>query len=126
MFERWRHRSAPDVAASPPAQLSAQDRDALREAVVAALRQIHDPEIPINIYDLGLIYDLDLDPQGRVALRMTLTAPACPVAHSFPGQVENAVKGVPGVTGARVELVWEPAWSAERMSEEARLELGWL
>jgi len=127
MFDRWRHRSAPSVADPPPAtRLSPRDLEALREAVVAALRRIHDPEIPVNIYDLGLIYGLDLDPQGEVTLRMTLTAPACPVAHTFPGMVETAVKGVPGVTGARVELVWEPPWNAQQMSEEARLQLGWL
>jgi FeS assembly SUF system protein len=123
MFDRWWRRSAPSVAAEPQ-ELPLRDLEALREAVVAVLRQIYDPEIPVNIYDLGLIYGLELDPQGAVTIRMTLTAPACPVAHSFPGMVEAAVKGVPEVSGARVELVWEPPWSAQRMSEEARLQLG--
>lgn len=127
MFERWWRRSTPSVIADPRvSQPSSPDLEALREAIVTVLRQIHDPEIPVNIYDLGLIYGLDLDPQGSVTIRMTLTAPACPVAHTFPGMVEAAVKGVPGVNEAKVELVWEPPWSAQRMSEEARLELGWL
>lgn len=97
---------------------------ATRGRVIAALRKIHDPEIPINIYDLGLVYGLDVDAQGRVAIRMTLTAPGCPVAQSFPGQVEAAVAGVDGVSAAHVELVWDPPWSRDRLSEAARLELG--
>lgn len=96
----------------------------LRGRVVAALRRIRDPEIPVNIYDLGLIYGLDIDALGRVAIRMTLTAPGCPVAQSFPAQVEDAVEAVPGVSSARVELVWEPPWDRSRISEAARLELG--
>ncbi len=98
--------------------------DGLRGRVIAALRRIHDPEIPINIYDLGLVYGLDIDAAGRVDIRLTLTAPGCPVAQSFPGQVEAAVAAVEGVADARVELVWEPPWDASRISEAARLELG--
>lgn len=98
--------------------------DGLRVRVIAALRRIHDPEIPINIYDLGLVYGLDIDEAGRVDIRLTLTAPGCPVAQSFPGQVEAAVAAVEGVADARVELVWEPPWDASRISEAARLELG--
>jgi FeS assembly SUF system protein len=94
--------------------------------VTAALRTVYDPEIPVNIYDLGLVYGVDVDADGRVDVRMTLTAPGCPVAQTFPGTVENAVEAVPGVASARVELVWDPPWSPERMSEEARLELGML
>jgi FeS assembly SUF system protein len=98
----------------------------LRENVIAALRTIFDPEIPVNIYDLGLIYDLDLDEDGKVFIRMTLTAPACPVAETFPGTVESRLTEVPGVTDVRVELVWDPPWSREKLSEEARLQLGLL
>jgi len=98
--------------------------DGLRERVIEALRQIRDPEIPINIYDLGLIYGLDIDDMGRVAIRMTLTAPGCPVAQTFPAQVEDAVETVYGVSRADVELVWEPPWDKSRLSEAARLQLG--
>jgi len=97
----------------------------LEEQVIQALREIRDPELPVNIYDLGLIYDLDLDAAaGSVVIRMTLTAPACPVAQSFPATVECAVRQVPGIQEARIELVWDPPWSRERMSEAARLTLG--
>lgn len=97
----------------------------LRQQVVEALRAIHDPEIPVNIYDLGLIYDLDVDAAGAtVVIRMTLTAPGCPVAQTFPGTVECEVMKVDGVKCAHVELVWDPPWSQERMSESARLQLG--
>jgi FeS assembly SUF system protein len=93
--------------------------------IIQALREIYDPELPVNIYDLGLIYDLDLDTaSGTVVIKMTLTAPACPVAQSFPATVECAVRQVPGIREARVELVWDPPWSRERMSEAARLTLG--
>jgi FeS assembly SUF system protein len=98
--------------------------DNLRERVIEALREIRDPEIPINIYDLGLIYGLDIDDMGRVDIRMTLTAPACPVAQSFPAQVEAAVAAVYGVSQAHVELVWEPRWDKNRLNEAARLQLG--
>lgn len=98
--------------------------DDLRQRVIAALRRIRDPELPVNIYDLGLIYGLDIDPLGRVDIRMTLTAPACPVAQSFPAQVEDAVETVDGVSVAHVELVWEPPWDASRLGAATRLELG--
>jgi FeS assembly SUF system protein len=97
----------------------------LRRQVVETLRRIHDPEIPLNIYDLGLIYALDVDEaEGKVHIRMTLTSPACPVAQTFPGTVEDAVKRVPGVRQARVELVWDPPWSMDSLPEAARLQLG--
>jgi len=96
----------------------------LRGRVIDALRQIHDPELPVNIYDLGLVYGLDLTADGRVDIRMTLTAPGCPVAHAFPGQVEAAVATIAGVSEAHVELVWDPPWDMGRLSEAARLELG--
>jgi FeS assembly SUF system protein len=98
----------------------------LRENVIAALRTIFDPEIPVNIYDLGLIYVLDVDEDGKVSIRMTLTAPACPVAETFPGTVESRLYSVPGVSGVRVELVWDPPWTRDKLSEEAKLRLGLL
>lgn len=100
--------------------------DALREQVIAALRTIYDPEIHVNILDLGLIYELDIDDQGHVAIDMTLTAPACPVAGTFPGIVEARVGEVPGVTSVHVELVWEPPWSIDSMTDDVKLELGLL
>jgi FeS assembly SUF system protein len=96
----------------------------LKRRVIAALSTIFDPELPVNIYDLGLIYDLDVDASGRVDIRMTLTAPGCPVAQSFPTQVEHTVAEVEGVTSAHVEIVWEPPWDQSRMTEAARLQLG--
>lgn len=99
----------------------------LRKQVIEALRTVYDPEIPVNIYDLGLIYDLAVDgATGVVGIRMTLTAPGCPVARTFPNTVGQAVAAVEGVAEARVELVWDPPWSQERMSEAARLQLGML
>jgi FeS assembly SUF system protein len=95
----------------------------LEENVIAALKEIYDPEISINIYDLGLIYKVDID-GGTVEIDMTLTTPGCPVAHSFPGMVENTVSKVPGVDIARVELVWDPPWTQESLTDEARLQLG--
>ena len=92
--------------------------------VEEALREVYDPEIPVNIYDLGLIYDIHVDEYGVVDIEMTLTSPACPVAGILPGQVEQKVRQVEGVTDVHLQLVWEPAWSMDRMSEEAKLELG--
>ncbi len=117
-------RQRDDREARPEATGGSVDVDALERQVIAALRTIHDPEIPVNIYDLGLVYELTVNTAGAVRIRMTLTAPGCPVAQTFPGVVENAVGSVPGVTNAHVELVWDPPWSRERMSEAARLELG--
>jgi FeS assembly SUF system protein len=94
------------------------------EAIVAALRSVHDPEIPTNIYDLGLIYSIDTPSDGEVAIKMTLTAPACPVAGTLPGEVQRAVESVDGVSSCHVELVWNPPWTKDRMSEEAQLQLG--
>jgi FeS assembly SUF system protein len=111
---------------SPPqADPAAVDPNApLEERVVAALRTIFDPEVPVNIYELGLIYQLDVSPEGAVRIRMTLTTPACPVAEALPGQVRERVTAVPGVASADVELVWDPPWTPSRMSEAAQLELG--
>jgi FeS assembly SUF system protein len=96
---------------------------AARDAVIEALRTVHDPEIPVNIYELGLIYELRLGEQGNVGIDMTLTAPACPVAGAMPKQVADAVAAVPGVGEVEVNLVWEPPWSKDRMSEEAKVAL---
>jgi FeS assembly SUF system protein len=98
----------------------------LYEAVIAALREIYDPEIPVNIYDLGLIYNVEVTSDADVAVTMTLTTPHCPVAESMPGEVELRVCSVPGVRGAEVNLVWDPPWDPAKMSDEARLELGML
>jgi FeS assembly SUF system protein len=98
----------------------------LRDNVITALRTIYDPEIPVNIYDLGLIYQLDIDGEGRVDLQMTLTTPGCPVAATFPQTVEQRIYDVPGVTEVRVDLVWDPPWTMDRLSEETKLQLGLL
>ena len=91
-----------------------------------ALRQVYDPEIPVNVYDLGLIYEIKIDDDHKVFIKMTLTAPNCPMADDVMEQVNEAVKDVPGVTDAAIELVFEPEWDRSRMSEEALVELGWL
>ena len=96
------------------------------EGVIAALKEIFDPEIPVNIYDLGLIYGVDVGDDGHVAVTMTLTTPHCPVAESMPGEVELRVSAVPGVRDAEVNLVWDPPWDMAKMSDEAKLELGML
>jgi len=96
----------------------------LRPEIVAALKTVYDPEIPVDIYNLGLIYGIDVSKKGAVKVVMTLTAPACPVAGVLPKQVEKAVKAVAGVKNVAVELVWDPPWSQGRMSDEARLSLG--
>lgn len=96
----------------------------LQGEVIEAIRQVYDPEIPVNIYELGLIYEVNVAPPGDVHVRMTLTAPACPVAGTLPGEVEEKIKTVEGVTSATVEVVWDPPWDMSRMSDEAKLELG--
>ena len=117
----WLKRVEADQPGSDAASGSLVNR------VIDALRTVYDPEIPVNIYDLGLIYHLDVDDeQGNVAIRMTLTAPGCPVAQTFPATVEEAVWSVSGVNSVHVELVWEPPWSRDRMSDAARLQLGML
>lgn len=101
-----------------------QNNDLLKESVIDALKTVFDPEIPVNIYDLGLIYDVAINDEQHVHIQMTLTSPACPVAQTFPGTVEQAVNLVDGVSECTVELVWDPVWTQEKMSEIARLELG--
>lgn len=102
------------------------DKDQLEQRVVAALKEIYDPEIPVNIYDLGLIYKIDIDEKGVVEVEMTLTTPGCPVAQTFPGTVESAIREVEGVTAASVDLVWDPPWSPDCLSDATKLELGLL
>jgi FeS assembly SUF system protein len=96
----------------------------LKDRIIAALKRVYDPEMPVNIYDLGLIYGLDVGGTGRVLVQMTLTAPNCPVAGSLPASVERAIRAVPGVTEVKLELTFDPPWSKERMSDAAKLALG--
>lgn len=101
-----------------------EEKDQIIERIILALKGVYDPEIPVNIYDLGLIYTVDMNEEGHVDVQMTLTTPGCPVAQTFPGTVEQAVNQVEGVSDCTVELVWEPPWTQDRMTEAARLELG--
>ena len=114
------------LAQKPQGADPAAPGGALYESVIDALREIYDPEIPVNIYDLGLIYGVDVTPDADVVVTMTLTTPHCPVAESMPGEVELRAGSVPGVRDAEVNLVWDPAWDPSKMSDEARLELGML
>jgi FeS assembly SUF system protein len=111
-------------AAAQSATLDADELEALRLGVVEALHTVYDPEIPVDIYELGLIYDINIEPTGNVAIRMTLTAPGCPVAGSMPDMVKDAVGAVESVGKIDVELVWDPPWDRDRMSETAQLALG--
>lgn len=113
------------LSQQPAASPSTEPGGDLYDAVIAALKDIYDPEIPVNIYDLGLIYNVEIN-DGHVHVTMTLTTPHCPVAESMPGEVELRVGSVPGVGDCEVHLVWDPPWSPESMSDEARLELGML
>ncbi len=108
-------------AQSPSGQEGSSE---LEQKVVSALKTVYDPEIPVDIYELGLIYDIQIDEGGNVGIRMTLTSPACPVAGSLPGDVQSRVAGIPEVGDVEVELVWDPSWNPGMMSEAARLELG--
>jgi FeS assembly SUF system protein len=114
------------LAAQPAAAAPGEPGGDIYEAVVSALREIFDPEIPVNIYDLGLIYGVDVSPEGSVVVSMTLTTPHCPVAESMPAEVELRVEAVPGVRDAEVNLVWDPPWDPQKMSDDAKLELGML
>jgi len=96
----------------------------LRPAIVAALSKVFDPEIPVNIYELGLIYDILVDASDVVGIRMTLTAPACPAAQTLPVEVRQRVSEIPGITGVRLDIVWDPPWDRDRMSDAAKLQLG--
>jgi FeS assembly SUF system protein len=114
------------LAQQPAAASPGEPGGDLYERVVDALKEIYDPEIPVNIYDLGLIYGVDVTNEGDVVITMTLTTPHCPVAESMPGEVELRASSVPGVRDAEVNLVWDPPWGPNLMSDEARLELGML
>lgn len=114
------------LAKAPESAASGHAGGDIQEAVIAALKEIFDPEIPVNIYDLGLIYGVEVSDEGGVAVTMTLTTPHCPVAESLPGEVELRVGAVPGVRDAEVNVVWDPPWDMAKMSDEARLELGML
>lgn len=128
--------SSPQGAAADPAPAAPGDQgpgaaaptkspeELLREGVIGAVKKCYDPEIPVNIYDLGLVYGIEVTPEGAVDLKMTLTAPGCPVAGSLPAEVERMVRSVPGVTDAKVELVWDPPWHPGMMSKLARVMLG--
>lgn len=118
-FRKSRPADSPELKA----QVAALD-DTLRERIIQVLRAIYDPEIPVNIYDLGLIYDITKEAPDQVLIRMTLTAPACPVAGTMPRAVEKAVASLDEVASCRVELVWDPPWNKELISDEAKLQLG--
>lgn len=125
-LERKRDYLAGFLAQKPAEVSEAEPGGDLYEAVVAALKDIYDPEIPVNIYDLGLIYNVEILDGNHARVTMTLTTPHCPVAESMPGEVELRVGAVPGVGDAEVNLVWDPPWDPGKMTDEARLELGML
>lgn len=114
------------LAQKPQADAPGQPGGALYEAVIDALKEIYDPEIPVNIYELGLIYGVEVTDEGAAVVNMTLTTPHCPVAESMPAEVEMRVSAVPGIAYCDVNLVWDPPWDPAKMSDEARLELGML
>ena len=115
--------NGPDLQQADAGNVSQPMAAPTREALIEAIRTVYDPEIPVNIYELGLIYDLDIAADGGIHVRMTLTAPGCPVAGTMPGMVESAIRQVPGVGEVEVELVWDPPWNPSMMSEVAKLEL---
>jgi FeS assembly SUF system protein len=126
-FERKRDYLAGFLAGeSEPAPAGDAASDDIKERIVETLKSIYDPEIPVDIYELGLIYDVAVSEDGDAVVTMTLTTPHCPVAESMPGEVELRVLSVPGVRDAEVKLVWDPPWDPSKMSDEARLELGML
>lgn len=125
-FERKRDYLAGFLAQKPEEPAPVEPGGDLYEAVIEALKEIYDPEIPVNIYDLGLIYGVEITPENHAKVTMTLTTPHCPVAESMPGEIEMRVGAVPGVGHAEVELVWDPPWDPQKMSDEAKLELGML
>ena len=125
-FERKRDYLSGFLAQQPAQESPAEPGGDLYEAVIEALKEIYDPEIPVNIYDLGLIYDVTISPENHAKVLMTLTTPNGPVAESMPGEVELRVGAVPGIGDAEVELVWDPPWDPQKMSDEAKLELGML
>lgn len=106
--------------------MNEQEIGALKDKIAATMRTVYDPEIPVNIYDLGLIYETHVQPSGEVHVRMTLTAPGCPAARILPGEVEDKIRVLPEVKDVKVEVVWEPPWNKDMMSEAAKLQLGFM
>ena len=125
-FERKRDYLTGFLQQKPEPHPAGEPGGELYESVIQALKEIYDPEIPVNIYDLGLIYGVDITSDGHAAVTMTLTTPHCPVAESMPGEVELRVGSVPGVGHAEVNLVWDPPWDPQKMTDDAKLELGML
>ena len=125
-FERKRDYLEGFLAKKPEALDGTAPGGELYEAVIAAIKEIYDPEIPVNIYDLGLIYGVEIGPDNHAIVTMTLTTPHCPVAESMPAEVELRVGAVPGIGDAEVNLVWDPPWDPQKMSDDAKLELGML
>src|ERR1051326_6429603 len=125
-FERKRDYLEGFLSQKPAEPAGAEPGGDLYEKVIEALKDIYDPEIPVNIYDLGLIYDVEITPDRHARVKMTLTTPHCPVAESMPGEVELRIGAVPGIGDAEVELVWDPPWDPQKMTDEAKLELGML
>ena len=125
-FERKKDYLQGFLAQQPVVETAGEPGGALYEQVIDALKDIYDPEIPVNIYELGLIYGVDVTADGHAAVQMTLTTPHCPVAESMPTEVELRVAAVPGIATCEVNLVWDPPWDPAKMSDEARLELGML
>jgi FeS assembly SUF system protein len=125
-FARKRDYLEGFLSQKPAEPTGAEPGGDLYEAVIEALKDIYDPEIPVNIYDLGLIYDVEITPDHHAKVKMTLTTPHCPVAESMPGEVELRIGAVPGIGDAEVELVWDPPWDPQKMTDEAKLELGML
>jgi FeS assembly SUF system protein len=116
---------SPNKPAIEATTIPAEELERLTSGIVAALKTVYDPEIPADIYELGLIYKVDIDDSRHVSVDMTLTAPGCPVAGDMPTWVEDAVAAVPGVSGAKATVVFDPPWSPERMSDEAKVAIGW-
>ncbi len=114
----------PALPPSPAEPLTLEQISALKEDIVAALCTCYDPEIPVNIYELGLIYDIEIAPTGAVAVRMTLTSPMCPAAGSLPGDVQRKIQSIARITSVKVDVIWDPPWDKDRMSEAAKLQLG--
>ncbi|RJF93569.1 SUF system Fe-S cluster assembly protein [Sphingomonas cavernae] len=125
-MERKRDYLEGFLSQKPAAEPVGEPGGDLYEAVIGSLKEIYDPEIPVNIYDLGLIYGVDITEDGHAVVTMTLTTPHCPVAESMPGEVELRVGSVPGIGSAEVNLIWDPPWDPQKMSDEAKLELGML
>lgn len=124
MMETTSDKQAEDAVVAS-ASIPAEEVDRLTDDIIAALKTVYDPELPADIFELGLIYKIDIEDDRSVKIDMTLTAPGCPVAGEMPGWVENAVGSVEGISGANVRMVFDPPWTPDRMSEEARVALGW-